>query len=359
MMPANLEGIEDDPIVQAHAQAYRRATEENSDFLTCLVCGRQVSENLAYAIEIDEEAHPYEAGIVHRACLRSTHRIVGVTGNELLADHPLLSDFDFRTWIRSLKTGQGLFNSARGGGKVSGVTTIAWNPDNSSPETGGYGVAYELDDGTVRYVLVRGQVHRTSRARAEQEANEMNAAIEHAKEAGDPWCADERAFGTYSQLVSGENPNPSKVVVASAREITRATVVAHSTVENFYAPLFYLADRETGQIYAIGDAAVLLTDPLRLGAFLENWRQAGIVFDAPATVILTEDRDFDLFIREAEEDSMIVVIDPLLDVQARPIAGYKVVNIKTMVAQAKADRGARDPDSGGSPGTGEACQGKT
>lgn len=336
MMPGRFNDPEADPVVQAHADAYRRTVQENTDFLTCLVCGRQVSEHFAYTVEIDEEAHPYEAGVVHRDCVRPTHRILGVIGSDGLADHPLLTDFDFRTWIKQLKSGQGLFNSVRESGRVSGVTPIAWNPDNAARETGGYGVAYELDDGSTRYVLVRGRVHRASQAQAEQEAAELNAGIERARDAGDPFCADDHGFGTYSRLVSAESPNPPKVVSASAREITRATVTAHSTVENFYAPLFYLADRESGSIYAIGDAIILLTDPLRLEDFLENWRHAGIDFDPPATVILSEDRDFDLFMREAEGDSMIVVIDPLFDADAKPIAGFRVVNMKTLVAQADA-----------------------
>ncbi|WP_300678493.1 hypothetical protein [Nocardioides sp.] len=337
MMPGKFDDPEADPVVRAHADAFRRAVHENADFLTCLVCGRQVSEHSAYTVEIDEDTHPYEAGVVHRDCLRPTHRILGVIGSEGLAEHPLLTDFDFRTWIKQLRSGQGLFNSARDGRRLSGVTPIAWNPDNSSRETGGYGVAYDLDDGSTRYVLVRGRVHRASRAQAEREAAEMNASIERAKEAGDPFCADEHGFGNYSHMVSAETPNPPKVVSASAREITRATVAAHSTVENFYAPLVCLADRESGSMYAIGDAVVLLTDPLRLDAFLENWRQAGFDFDAPATVILAEDRDFDLFVREAEEESMIVVIDPLFDAEGNPIAGYRVTNMKSLVAKAAAD----------------------
>ena len=47
------------------------------------------------------------------------------------------------------------------------------------------------------------------------------------------------------------------------------------------------------------------------------------------------DHDFDLFMREAEEDSMIVVIDPLFDAEANPIAGFRMVNFKKQIAQAQ------------------------
>jgi hypothetical protein len=338
LIPASFDDVDDEPAAQAHAAAGRRRLDENVDLLACLVCERQISEHLSYTVEIDEDTHPYEVGMVHRGCLRSTHRVLGVLTNELFAANPQLVDFDFRTWIKRLKSGQGIFNSLRERSQT-GLMTIAWNPDNASVGIGGYGVAYELSDGSTRYVLARGKVHRMSKRQAERATEEMNQAIEQAQVSGDPLCADSRAFGSYSKMVSPENPSPPKVMAASARELTRATASAHNTVENFYAPLFYLADERTGQMFAIAGAAVLLTDPLRLGAIMENWQRAGLTLPAHATVILAEDRDFDLFMREAQQASIVVVIDPVFDTDANLIGGYRFVNIKEVVAQAAARRG--------------------
>ena len=115
---------------------------------------------------------------------------------------------------------------------------------------------------------------------------------------------------------------------------------AHSRVENYYAPLFYLTDAETAQILAIGDAVVLLTDPLRLGAIMENWKQAGISLSVYTTVILANDRDFDLFMRESQRNSMVVAIDPVFDVNGNPIGGFIVRDIDEIIAEKGADKSA-------------------
>jgi hypothetical protein len=122
--------------------------------------------------------------------------------------------------------------------------------------------------------------------------------------------------------------------------VTQGTVSAHSRVENYYAPLFYLTDAETAQILAIGDAVVLLTDPLRLGAIMENWKQAGISLSVYTTVILANDRDFDLFMRESQRNSMVVAIDPVFDVNGNPIGGFIVRDIDEIIAEKGADKSA-------------------
>jgi hypothetical protein len=117
--------------------------------------------------------------------LRQTHRVLGVLANEEFAKDPDLLYFDFKTWIASLKSGQSLFNSLCES-RVTGTMTIAWNPSNASTGAGGYGVAYELVDGTTCYVRIRGKVQRWSMLQAGRAAEQMNHAIEDARSSGDP-----------------------------------------------------------------------------------------------------------------------------------------------------------------------------
>ncbi|BCJ76168.1 hypothetical protein CS0771_57120 [Catellatospora sp. IY07-71] len=333
MVPGDFDDLENEPAALAHAEAARRRIEEGGDLLTCLVCGRQISEHLSYAIEIDDDSHPYEVGAVHRGCLRPTHRVLGRLGNDVFNANPLLFDFDFKTWVNSLRSGQGLFNSVRESGRT-GVITIQWNPDNASFTTGAYGVAYETDDGTTHYVRARGKVQRMSRSLAERAAEEMNQAIDQGRAAGDPWCSNSHGFAPYSVMVTSQNPNPPRVTMASARELTRATVSAHNAVENYYAPLFYLTDRESGQTFALADAVLLLSDPLRLGELLGNWKHAEIVFPPYSTVIIADDRDFDLFMREIRQESMIALVDPVFDTKGNLVGGFRIVSIHETVARA-------------------------
>ncbi len=243
-LATSLEGLDEEPVAKAYAAAHDQRMRELRNPLVCIACGRPISENNSYEVEIDEVDHPHEVGMVHRDCLMPTYRVIGVMQSDLFAKNPNLIDFDFQTWVRSLKSGQGIFNWARESGKT-GVFPIAWNPDNAKAATGPFGVAYELDDGTTHYVITRGKVHRMMRWQAEQAAEEMNRSIELARNSGNPYCVDsDETFAPYSTLVSAENPNPPKVIVAYARALTQATVEAHNRVDNYYAPLFYMTDRK-------------------------------------------------------------------------------------------------------------------
>jgi hypothetical protein len=85
-----------------------------------------------------------------------------------------------------------------------------------------------------------------------------------------------------------------------------------------------MTDRETGQIFNIGNEVILLSNPLQVGSLIENWKNAGLTFPPYSTTIPAEDRDFDLFMRELQHDSMIATVDPVLDAAGRPIGGFLI-----------------------------------
>jgi hypothetical protein len=324
VIETSLGDLDDEPVAKAHAAAHDRRMRELPNPMTCIACGRPISENNSYEIEIDEIGHPYEVGMVHRDCLMPTHRILGILENEVFAKNPNLVDFDFQTWVRNLKSGQGVFNWWRESGRT-GVIPIAWNPDNAKAATGSFGVAYELDDGTTHYVTTRGKVHRMTRRQAEQAAEELNNSITLARGSGNPFCvASDGTFGPYSALVSPQDPNPSRVIAAHAQALTQATVEAHKKVDNYYAPLFYMTSRETGQIFNIENAVILLSNPLQSDSMTENWKNAEITFPLYSTTILAEDRDFDLFMRELQHDSMVAVVDPIFNASGQQIGGFLI-----------------------------------
>ena len=342
VIETSLEGLDDEPTAKAHAAAHDRRMRELSSPLTCIGCGRPISENNSYEIEIDEADHPYEVGMVHRDCLLPTHRILGILENEIFAKNPNLIDFDFQTWVRSLKSGQGVFNSWRESGRA-GVIPIAWNPDNAKAASGSFGVAYDVGDGTTRYVITRGKVHRMSRLEAVHAADEMNNSITLAQERGDPFCVStDGTFGPYSALVSPHNPNPPKVIAAHPRALTQATVEAYKRVDNYYAPLFYMTSREAGQIFNIDNAVVLLSNPLQADSMMENWKNIDVAFPPYSTTILADDRDFDLFMRELQHDSMIATVDPVFNTNGQGIGGFPIapfIDIRDIIIQDTEGRG--------------------
>ncbi|MBA0127279.1 hypothetical protein H0B56_17145 [Haloechinothrix sp. YIM 98757] len=327
----NLGDLDNTPFAQAHAAAFDTALETAARPMVCLVCGRVISQNRAYSIEVDEANHPYQVGIVHRGCLHPTHRVVGVLGADSFPISTSLIDFDISTWLRQLRAGQAAWSSQHPAG-AGAPLRVAWNPANSAPTTGGWAVEYDLADGSTRYVLVRGHVHRGSRQQARQTATQLNKSLQKASAKGDPLVYGLRGYGQRSVVISAEDPNPPEVLTHRAVQVTEATVSAYSVAENYYAPLFYLNDPETGELFTILQMPILLTNPLRFDEMTANWKTAGVGMPASvsATVIAT-DEQFDLFMTRASTGGAAACVDPVLASDGQLVAGFLVTNLNDLV----------------------------
>jgi hypothetical protein len=325
IIPANFGDLEQEHVVQAHASAYRAAIESCAEILTCLVCGRQVSEDRSYSVEIDDDDHPYAPGIVHRGCLRPMHRVLGlVRGFDGLTS---LVDFDVARWLRALSTGQGLWNSIRNQ-RLSGLVTVGWEPENAEPLFGGWAIALELEDRTTRYMHTRGKVHRANHLEAVRIADEMEVKLARAREAGDPFVYGSDSFGLRSRTLSAAEPDPLPVVSAHAVEVTAATVAAYSNVENYYAPLFSLKEFESGDPVRVAGADVLLDDPLGVEDLVANWRRAGVEIPTRfASSILQSDRDFDFHVSRAHAQGRNVIVNPVLGTDGGLVSAFLIEDL--------------------------------
>lgn len=330
---SSLGDVENDPMPTLHAAAYRESIDSIQNGLTCLVCGRSISQNQAYSIEVDDGDHPYQVGLVHRGCLLPMHRVLGIVRHDDFASSPSLIDFDYRSWIQCLRGGQGAWNSTHQGG-FGRPLKVGWNPENAMGTTGGWAVAYGLSDGESRYMMTRGRVHRGNRVQAEGMAEQLNESIATGHASGDPWVVGVRGYGQRSVVVSADDPNPPKVLSFRAIEVTEATVSATNANKNYYAPVFSLADLHTGQPFEIGGASVLLTNPLRFEEHKENWCAAGIVPPTEvSTTILASDRDFDFYLARAQQASRAVLVDPVLKSDGELIGGFFVTSLSDFTTE--------------------------
>ncbi|MFS8102177.1 hypothetical protein LFM09_34145 [Lentzea alba] len=299
---------------------------------SCLVCNRPVSDAKAHLVEVDEEDIDPAVGLVHGLCLRPTHRVMGQLRSELFETSPHLKDFDYNTWFRVRPTGQGVFNSKESVSR--GPVLIGWKPDRDRYTFGTWGVAHELEDGRRYYLRNRGRVQRYSRAGALEAAGTMNEHIAGALLRDDPFCVGrDDTFGLYSHLVRvAGGSQPVRVGEAFVVELDRATMIAHRTTENYYAPLVVLIDRVNDVRFTLLGSFVLLTDPLAMSDAGANWTAAG--FDVPelATVLIESDDQFDAFVAGAFLDGTGVVVDPRFD-QKQTLVGGAVVEQFSAVAQ--------------------------
>ncbi|MGV9255688.1 hypothetical protein [Streptomyces sp. NPDC003697] len=324
----SIEDFDATPHALAHAALCREEFHKNANPFACLNCGEFISEDMAPFIEVDEERVPYAVGFVHQGCLRPIYRILGGMSSELFRNHALLKNFNYETWYERIQRGQSLFRSHVG----QAVAFIARDPHHNDFSTGKWCVRVDLEDGSSRYVTERARVARRSQTDAESDAGQMNAGIRDAQSRQDPWCYSKNEdgvvgeyFGTYSRLTE-IGQTPVECLEAKAVLYTRSIAEAYSEAENFYAPLAFLSDAETGDPVIIAGVLSLLTNPLDLEKYTTNWSKAGIQLPEYTVSILETDERFDRFMNLLEASGARAIVDPLLAPNGDLIRGYVVAD---------------------------------
>ncbi|MFE7674551.1 hypothetical protein ACFU5N_20320 [Streptomyces albidoflavus] len=315
------------------AQCAALASGIEDPFL-CRHCGNPISEDNAPLVEVDEEGVPADIGLAHEACRTPTDRVLGGIDAALFRENGLLRNFDYGGWLTATQGGQWLF-----GGLLKPSLTLApitWKSEYDNFSQGGWCVELSLEDGTTRYVTDRGRVTRFSAHRAALVAEEMNRGISQAREARDPFCytADGSVFGPYSRLLSqGRDATPC--TEAKAGRYTRAIGDAYSDCKQYYAPLAYLTDAETGDPIVVDGVISLLHNPLELDSYVQNWARAGIQLpDFTVSAILTDDQ-FDRFVRLMMNRGIGVVINPKLTLRGELVSGFWVENFEQLIRSAR------------------------
>lgn len=293
----------------------RQLLANNADILTCLRCGRSVAEDGAPFVEVDEDGHEHEVGLVHAACRLPTYRVIGALSNENLAGNPWLGDFDFDLWLRQIVGGQGMFGDLSAEVR-SKRAFVGWHPSRAHLSAGTWGVVLEHADGNEHFTTRRGQVEALVESQARAQADYMNGVLAQAAEAKDPFCVspETQVFATHSQLIStfAAEGEPVEIVRATPRELSRAALRAGQRVTNYYAPLLALINLETNEPFGFAGAIVLVTDPLELPRFVANWTAAGVEVPALATAVIGDDAQFDALVASYALRGVRVVINPLL-----------------------------------------------
>lgn len=328
---------EDNPNESAWAKAHRELLEgliqRNQHLLRCVVCGDPVSENKALVVEMDEEEIELEVGYVHRRCHRPSLRVLGEIRSDLFAEFAVLTDFDYEAWVLANRYGPSLISQAQA---RDGISYAAWNAASTGADRGTWCVRIDLADGSSCYVTERARVVRLGREDALRYAAEMLGAFEEAAKARDPWCytSDREIYGKYSTIAPRLKPGQRllKCIKAEAAQFTVAIDIAYSSKRNHYTPLVVLMDLETGRPLRIQSMIPLITDPFQLSTYLENWSAAGIQVPPYSVAVVGQDRDFDVLVASAFEQSLQVVIDPLVDMRGIPLRGLVVMSTERLIA---------------------------
>lgn len=320
--------IDDEPYAKAHAENCSHQAEASENPFMCLHCGDAISEDSAPFIEIDEEFKEHCLGLVHSKCLGPIDRVLGVIDAEIFRENKLLKNFDYSQWFLGAPRGQGLFGTTAN--INNRVISILWKPDYNQVSKGGWCIKINLEDGSARYVHERGRVMRYAETGACSVASHFNVQFEKARSDNDPWCytSENEGFGTYSSALQIMTADETCILCVKAESVpyTRSIGNLYSRFDNFYAPLAILLEQDSGLPFSIGGAIFLISNPLRLEKYVDNWRRAGI--DLPEFVVSTIESDdkFDKFVQQVKDNGGGIIVDPILNFTGELSSGVIIEN---------------------------------
>ncbi len=332
-----IEDIESTPHVQAYAELCRALFKANKPLFHCLHCGKAIREKTNSTVEIDDNELEHLVGTVHNDCCRPIDRVTGNIKSWYSEKYDFLKNFDGITWSRAIIDGQSIFNNSR---LFTKGDYYAWDPDYHDNKEGIFCIKLNLEDGSYRYIKQRGRVSRFSEQIAKEHARFFNNSFEDGKKKKDPFCYTSLYdnFGSYSTLISKKDDNETILMCISAEPVRYSNLIgkAHNDNKNFYAPLCFLVHSKTREWVTINSHIALLTDPLRLMDFIENWKIAGVEINEYEIEIIKDDEEFDNKMRKFFKAGLKVIVDPLIDQQKRFVKGIPVINYQERLQELKA-----------------------
>lgn len=320
------ENVEEKPFVMVHKERCKKLSMTTTPYLRCLHCGDVVSESSTPLIEIDEDGAELAVGLCHKDCVQPLYRVLGEIRSDFFQENKSLKNFDYDKWYSLLPRGQAIFRSAM---HLPGVKVMLWNPGYRHSSTGQWCVRIDLADGSARYVHERGRVVRNGEQEAEKKASEFSESFKLAKSRNDPWVyTSSDAFTTHDAAMKhlGSDESCTECISAKAVRYSASIGASYSAVDSFYAPLIMLVEERSGAQITSQDTIFLLTDPLGLDKYLENWRRAGVEVPKFIPAIISTDAEFDTLMRQLKDDNLAAIVDPMIAATGELSRGFHLKN---------------------------------
>jgi len=319
------------PLLPVPQTGFPLLNSYNKSPLTCLHCGEAIRETNNLMVEIDDNELEHLVGTVHKGCFRPIDRVLGIIKSWFSEKYDFLKAFDGITWGKAIIEGQSVFNHK----SFATGDYYGWDPEYQYNKEGNYCIKVNLEDGSYRYIKRRGKVSRFTEKIAKEDAEFFNNSFEEAREKRDSFCYTSLndIFGPYSTLISKKVDNEACLECISAEPVRYSNLIgkAHNNCKNYYAPLCLLVHPETREWITINSHVVLLTDPLHLMDFMENWKKANIKIGEYEIDIIENDEEFDIKMREFFKARLNVIVDPLINHQKRFIKGIPVMNFQELI----------------------------
>lgn len=342
LVPAvDIDNVEDTECAKLHKAYLDDLIKLNENILLCLHCGKQVSDDNALLVEIEDKETTPAVGNVHKQCLRPLDRILGVTKIPGKKESKNIEGFDFKLWVSLLLKGQGMLNSLKSSPQlINGrQPLIAWNSNEEYDPEYSYCVKFVLEDGSASYSYLRSRIERLNKFQAQAQVKIFEDMQQEEAYENDPWCvlSVSKQAGPYSTLLRIRKSGETILEIKSAEIAKYSKLIAKAFDKNIshYAPLCIIRDRDDERTVGLSNVIPLISDPLQFDDFLDNWKKVGFELDNVELKIIKSDKDFDNQMRLIFNNRMVPIIDPLFDKNYQLVSGYPIDEFNRMTDRMK------------------------
>jgi hypothetical protein len=211
---------------------------------------------------------------------------------------------------------------------------LYWVRDYNQMSRGTWCVRINLDNGDARYSAERHRVVRRSEIDAVAAAERLNTYFDEFRGKKDPIChvtlQGSEAIAPFSTAIMQGADVDACIPVTRAEPVlyTRSIARAHSTANQYYAPLALLIERATDEPVVLNGVVHLISDPLKLDSMVANWAKGGLNLPDFVVTFLRTDDEFDKYVAKLLADGLEVVIDPVVDMSGALIRGFLVQDLR-------------------------------
>lgn len=308
-MLGNGDGQEDNyPAARAHKNWVDLQLSKLGRTLYCIHCERAITDNNCYIVEIDNEKESLKIGWAHIKCTRPIDRVVGKLKAPVFDTFDYLKGFDFNLWVN--KKGQRLFADISQ--MPNKIYHILWSDDIRDILKGEYCLKANVQNGDAIYITQRGYVVRGSLEKIKAHAKDMNVRITLFSEDPIGFLSNSHQFGNYSALSTSLSAEEEflRCISFECVPFTSTIKELYDITTDYYAPLAYLSTEDS--IVLFDGIIFLLTNPLKLDKYLENWNDK-MGYDIGNNYLvktIANDEDFDMFVGNVINNVNSIIVDP-------------------------------------------------
>ena len=334
----DIDHVEELPHVIAYKEKYKNELNQNLKKWCCLHCGKSISSDMAYLVEIDEIGLKHAIGPIHQDCHRRLDRVLGTSGlkNPLPKSH--IKNFDYKKWISLIVRGQGQVQAIKSYDYGDKKPIISYNFEREIND-GAYCIRITLEDKTYSYLYCGHEIERYAKDEGEYMLAHLRRELSDMQKANDPINVSSRNYnrGKYSDLVKRKKSDEKLIKVREYDLIKYSEMLSkiNETIENDYAPICILYDNKSQELIEFSNIIPIISDPFRFDNFYENWKQSGFIISDCELKIIESDKEFGLNLLKFFEKEQQVIIDPEFDLNQNLIKGFPIVKHQDFIEKKK------------------------